>query len=392
MPAAKTTLRTGAVHGKSAFVLFGYAALIAAKKRIAERSGVVAEVVEKILFQEEDGDMPEIIRIPFEVLNREFTRILGSIGFESEAMNRCARLFSENTLDGVYTHGINRFPRFVEHVRNGYIHVKAKPEIVHRAGSIEQWDGCLGPGPLNALFATDRAMDLSKECGIGCVALCNTNHWMRGGHYAWKAAKAGCIFIGWTNTVANMPAWGAVDCHLGNNPLVLGVPFREEAIVLDMAMSQFSYGTLESHDLKSIALPIPGGYTKDGVLTDNASEILESNRALPIGYWKGSGLALLLDLLAVILSGGLSTAQISRQAAEFAVSQVFIAIDISKLGNHRTIQESVSGIINDLHGSVPAHGTQKILYPGERVLHTRSENLKNGIPVDKSMWEEVQRL
>ena len=325
-------------------------------------------------------------------MESEFSRVLGSIGFEPEAMGRCARLFAENTLDGVYTHGVNRFPRFVQYVKDGYIRVNAKPEKKLRAGAIEQWDGCLGPGPLNALFATERAMDLSKECGIGCVALSNTNHWMRGGHYGWKAAKAGFVFIGWTNTTSNMPAWGAVDSRLGNNPLVLGVPFKDEAIVLDTAMSQFSYGSVEMHQLRSRPLPIPGGYNKDGVLTTNASEILESRRLLPVGYWKGSGLALVLDMLATILSGGLSTAQISQQKAEFGLSQVFVAFDISQLGNNRALQESINGIITDLHASVPSSETQKILYPGERVLHTRRENLKNGIPVDKSIWEEIQSL
>ena len=334
----------------------------------------------------------EIVRIPFERLESEFSRILRSIGFEPEAMSRCARLFAENTLDGVYSHGINRFPRFVQYVRDGFVRINAKPEIRHRAGAIEQWDGCLGPGPLNALFATTRATELSKEHGVGCVGLFNTNHWMRGGHYAWKAARAGFVFIGWTNTAANMPAWGAVDCRLGNNPLVLGVPFKDEAIVLDMAMSQFSYGSVESHQLRSIPLSVPGGYTNDGVLTTDASEILTSRRFLPMGYWKGSGLSLLLDLLAVILSGGLSTSEIRQQKAEFAVSQVFIAFDCSQLGNNHTIQESVNRIIEDLHRSVPASEKQNILYPGERVLHTRSENLREGIPVDKSIWEEIQRL
>jgi 3-dehydro-L-gulonate 2-dehydrogenase len=336
--------------------------------------------------------VPKLIRIPFEQMEKEFTRVLGGIGFESEAMSRCARLFAENTLDGVYTHGINRFPRFVQYVKDGYIRVNAKPELRHRAGAIEQWDGCLGPGPLNALFAVERAMDLSKECGMGCVALSNTNHWMRGGHYAWKAAKAGFVFIGWTNTTANMPAWGAVDCRLGNNPLVLGVPFKDEAIVLDMAMSQFSYGLLESHQVKSMPLPMPGGYNRDGALTTDASEILESRRLLPMGYWKGSGLALLLDVLAAVLSGGLSTSQISHEQVEFAVSQVFIAFDISQLSTNDTIQESVDGIVRDLHESVAAGETRTILYPGERVLHTRTENLKDGIPVDRSIWEEIQRL
>ncbi len=325
-------------------------------------------------------------------MEKEFSRVLGSIGFQPDAMNRCAGLFAENSLDGVYTHGVNRFPRFVQYVKDGYIRVNAKPEKMHRAGAIEQWDGRLGPGPLNALFVTERAMDLSKECGIGCVALFNTNHWMRGGHYGWKAAKAGFVFIGWTNTTSNMPAWGAVDSRLGNNPLVLGVPFKDEAIVLDMAMSQFSYGSVESHKLKSLPLPLPGGYNRDGALTADASEILESRRLLPMGYWKGSGLALLLDVLATILSGGLSTSQISRQEAEFAVSQVFTAFDISQLSNRHTIQESVNGIIKDLQESVPASEAQDILYPGERVLLARSENLKNGIPVDRSIWEEIQRL
>jgi len=336
--------------------------------------------------------MPEVVRIPFEQLKTEFSRVLGRIGFQTEPMQRCANLFAENTLDGIYSHGVNRFPRFVQYVKDGYVLPNAKPEMKQRARAIEQWDGRLGPGPLNALFATERAIDLSKEHGIGCVALHNTNHWMRGGHYAWKAAKAGFVFIGWTNTTSNMPAWGAVDCRLGNNPLVFGVPFKNEAVVLDMAMSQFSYGSLESHQLKSVRLPVPGGYNRDGDLTTDASEILESRRALPIGYWKGSGLALLLDILAVVLSGGLSTAQISRRGTEFALSQVFIAFDISQLSNYRTIQQSLEDIVNDLHESVPADETQKILYPGERVLRTRQENLKNGIPVDQTIWEEIRSL
>jgi 3-dehydro-L-gulonate 2-dehydrogenase len=333
-----------------------------------------------------------VIRIPFEQMVTEFARILRKYAFEPEAADRCARLFAENTLDGVYTHGINRFPRFVQYVRDGYIRANAKPEKRHRAGAIEQWDGCLGPGPLNALVATERSMDLAKEFGIGCVALSNTNHWMRGGHYGWKAAKAGFVFIGWTNTTANMPAWGAVDARLGNNPLVLGVPFEGEAIVLDMAMSQFSYGTVESHHRASLPLPIPGGYDKAGALTTDPHEIIQSRRLLPVGYWKGSGLALLLDVLATILSGGLSTAHISRKEAEFAVSQIFIAIDISQLSNHRAIQNSVNEIVKDLHDSVPVGETKRILYPGERVLHTRVENLKNGIPVGLSIWEEVKSL
>ena len=335
---------------------------------------------------------PEIIRIAFNRMEQEFYRVLTEQGFTSEKAKVCAQIFAENTLDGVATHGINRFPRFIKYVKDGHIHIHAEPTMQHRAGSIEQWDGHLGPGILNALVCADRAMKLAQEGGMGCVALRNTNHWMRGGTYAWKTAKAGFVFLGWTNTIANMPAWGAVDCHLGNNPFVIGLPYKNEAIVLDMAMSQFSYGTMEAHNLRGTQLSVPGGYDADGKLTTDPLEILKSQRALPIGYWKGSGLALLLDILATVLSGGIPTAEISKQEVEYALSQVFIAIDILQLGNHSAIANTVNSILQDYKTSKTESGLQEILYPGERVVRIRAENMKNGIPVDKVIWEGIQNL
>jgi 3-dehydro-L-gulonate 2-dehydrogenase len=335
---------------------------------------------------------PVVIRITFSQMEQEFYRVLTQRGFTSEKAKVCAQVFTENTLDGVATHGINRFPRFIKYVKDGHINIHAEPTKQHSAGSVEQWDGHLGPGILNALVCTDRAMKLAQERGMGCIALRNTNHWMRGGTYAWKTAKAGFLFLGWTNTVANMPAWGAVDCHLGNNPFVIGVPYKDEAIVLDMAMSQFSYGTMEAHNLRGTQLSVPGGYDEDGKLTTDPSAILKSKRALPIGFWKGSGLALLLDLLATVLSGGMSTAEISKHEVEYALSQVFISIDILQLGNHSAIANIVNSILQDYKSSKTELGLQEVLYPGERVLRVRAENIKNGIPVDKVIWEEIQNL
>ncbi|MCX6134356.1 MAG: 3-dehydro-L-gulonate 2-dehydrogenase [Ignavibacteriales bacterium] len=325
-------------------------------------------------------------------LDREFQRVLLTIGFESQKAKLCAHIFAENTLVGVNTHGINRFPRFVRYVLDGFVKPHAEPQLKHKAGALEQWDGCLGPGPLNALFCTKRGMEIARETGIGCVALSNTNHWMRGGYYGWEAAKSGFVFIAWTNTTANMPAWGAVDCRLGNNPLVLAVPHGDDAIVLDMAMSQFSYGSVELHDLRKSNLPLPGGYDTQGVLTTDPSAILESRRLLPMGYWKGSGLAVMLDLVAAIFAGGDSTHEISTREAEYAISQVYILVDPSRLSNNGTIAETVSGIMNDLHGSVSAPGVENVLFPGERVHKTRIENLTHGIPIDKSVWLEIQQL
>ncbi len=320
------------------------------------------------------------------------TGILLKEGFTNDRALQCATVFTNNSVDGIATHGINRFARFVQYIKDGFVKADAVPSLEHKFGGIEQWNGNLGPGILNAMHATETVMQLATAHGIGCVAMRNTNHWMRGGTYGWQASKAGFVFIGFTNTIANMPAWGASDARLGNNPLVVALPYKDEAIVLDMAMSQFSFGSMELAAMKNEKLIVHGGFDKKGMLTDDPAEILATRRPLPVGYWKGAGLALLLDLLATILSGGLATHQISSKDVEYGLSQVFIAIDISKLANHSAMVAVIENIISDYHQSVLTGESQKILYPGERVLATRKNNLVHGIPVMKKVWDEITEL
>lgn len=333
---------------------------------------------------------PEL-KIPPSVMEAEFKRILIKYNFTEDKAAALANIYTINSVEGVYTHGVNRFAKFIKYVVDGHIKPHEEPVRIHSAGVLEQWNGKLGPGPLNALVCTDRAIEIASQQGMGCVAIGNTNHWMRGGTYGWRAAKQGCAFIGWTNTIKNMPAWGGIDAKLGNNPLVIAVPYQDEAIVLDMAMSQFSYGALDLHVLRNQQLPVPGGYNKDGVLSTDPAAIRESERTLPIGYWKGSGLSLLLDILAAILSAGFPVLEISKQNAENNLSQVFIAINLSKLKNASAIPGLLQQIIDDYHRSIPDKNSQ-VLYPGERVLRVREENTKNGIPVIQKVWDGIVAL
>lgn len=325
-------------------------------------------------------------------MKSEFVRILIKYGFNNSRAEQCAGLFTLNSLEGVYSHGVNRFPRFVEYIIKGYVRPDANPSLINRTGSIEQWNGNEGPGPLNAEFATSRALELASEFGVGLVTLAMTNHWMRGGTYGWQAARKGYVFFGWTNTEANMPAWGAKDFRLGNNPLVIAIPYSNEAIVLDFAMSQFSYGKLEVYSLSGNPLPFPGGYNKKGELTSDPGEILITRRALPAGYWKGSGLALILDILAAILSGGLSTHEISKREAEYDLSQVFIALSLEKLHNRDSVENTIKSILTNLKGSLRVDPESEIRYPGENIVKVRKENKKNGIPVNKEVWNKILSL
>jgi 3-dehydro-L-gulonate 2-dehydrogenase len=325
------------------------------------------------------------MRIPYEQLKAEFKRVLISLNFTETNAGDCATIFADNSRDGVYSHGLNRFPVFVQYVKEGLVNPNAKPTQVSSFGAIEQWDGNLGPGMLNAGVCMDRAITLAKDNGIGCIAIKNTNHWMRGGTYGWQAAEAGCIGICFTNTIANLPPWGGTEPRLGNNPLIFAIPKTGGHIVLDMAITQYSFGKLWQYNNENKPLPVPGGYDNEGHLTTDAAAIIATKRALPIGFWKGSGLSLVLDLLATLLSGGNSTAAITQSGKkESGVSQVFIAIKTDTEQNATLIDE----IINYTKTSDTENG-KEILYPGENMLRTRERNMKDGVLVDEKIWAEV---
>src|SRR6266487_2920361 len=158
------------------------------------------------------------MNISYEQLQHQFETILLKHGFEKEKAALCANIFAGNSRDGVHSHGLNRFPTFIQHVKDGLINIHAEPEAISRDGATEHWDGHLAPGMYTATFVMQRAIELAKENSIGCVTVKNTNHWMRGGTYGWQAADAGCVGICATNTIANMPPWGSTAPGLGNNP------------------------------------------------------------------------------------------------------------------------------------------------------------------------------
>jgi 3-dehydro-L-gulonate 2-dehydrogenase len=329
-------------------------------------------------------------RIPFETVQSTLAAALRKLGFADGRADTCARLFAETTRDGVYTHGINRFPRFVETIRNGRVDTRAEPEVVARFGALERWDGRRGPGNLNALAAMGRAIELGRANGVGCVSLGNTNHWMRAGTYGWQAAEAGLVGICWTNTMPNLPPWGGAERAIGNNPLVIAVPRSAGPVVLDFAMSQFSYGTLESYKKRGELLPVDGGFDSEGNLTRDPAAIEKSWRPLPVGYWKGSGLSVVLDMIAAMMALGQATWQIADDPLkETGVSQMFLTMNPQALGPAPRAEEIIEGVVASLHNCPPLKPGSKVRYPGEQTLRTREENIKLGLPVETAVWEQI---
>lgn len=334
------------------------------------------------------------MRIPYPDLLALFQEILLAHGVSAENAPLCAENFAQSSLDGIYSHGVNRFPRLIQYLDKGLVDGRARPVCTASAGALERWDGRLGLGNVNARLAMDRACDLAREHGIGAVALANTNHWMRGGAYGWQAAGRGCVGLCWTNTMPNTPAWGGVEAKLGNNPFVIGIPRSDgRHVVLDCAMTQFAFGKIEMARMKEERLPVPGGYDTQGNLTDDPAQIERTRRALTIGYWKGSGLALVLDLAAAMLSGGNTTTDIGRlYPEEIGLSQVLIAMDPTRFQPPQAGDEMVERVLEDIRAATPVTPGGSIRYPAQREYETRADNLKNGIPVLEDVWARIQAL
>jgi 3-dehydro-L-gulonate 2-dehydrogenase len=333
----------------------------------------------------------ENLKIPYVQLVETFETVLVQKGFDKGRAKLSAELFAKSSLDGVSSHGLNRFPFFVKMIEEGIVDVKAGPTLISSFGLFERWDGNQGSGNLNAYYCMERAITLSKESGIGCVALRNTNHWMRGGNFGWQAVAAGCIGICFTNAIPNMPAWGGSEPVLGNNPLVIAFPRKDGPIVLDMAMSQFSYGKMSAYLKQNKEMPFEAGFDQVGKLTKDPQVILDKELALPIGLWKGAGLALMLDILAAVLSEGDASHQIGQRKYEQNISQVFISLYPAKLGLEEFPEEKINTIIEQFKSS-NTFGEAEVRYPGEKTLEVRERNLAEGVPVDREIWEKVLRM
>ncbi len=333
------------------------------------------------------------MKLEYSRIKEELKRILIKRGFNVERAEVGAKIIADNSLDGVYSHGLNRFPMLVEVLDRGDIDPKAEPVRTHGYGALEQWDGNYGFGPINAQVAMGRAIELAQDYGIGCVALRHTNHWLRGATYGIQAANAGCVGICMTNTFPNMPPWGATEKRIGNNPFIMAVPESKGGhVVLDMAQSQFSFGKLQSYALAGDMLPMVGGYDKKGVPTKDPNAIVQGGEVMPTGYWKGSGLAIAIDMVVAALSVGQSTYELREGESDAGISQVFIAINPRQYAGDAYADHYIKTMKDYIKSAKKAEGVSDIRYPGERTYKDRVQQQEEGIFVDDGIWSQITGL
>jgi 3-dehydro-L-gulonate 2-dehydrogenase len=334
-----------------------------------------------------------MMRMMFDEIHRVLKQALVNRGAPEPAADEVARVMTENSQDGIYTHGVNRFARLLRNIDEGVTLPQAEAERVSGLGGYEIWDGNLGFGIRNAHLCTNRAITLAKTHGVSCVSIRHTNHWLRGGTYGIMLAEAGMIGIAFTNTTLNMCAWGTMQRSTGNNPLVLAVPRKNGPhVIADTSFSEYSYGKLQTARLEKRMMPSPGGYDENGRLSCDPVVILKNGRIISMGKWKGSAIALLLDLITAVSSFGNTGAAVAKLTGdEHSHSQTFIAINPLALGREEEVSRIVDEAVEYLLNAAPVPG-EVVRYPGQAMLQIRGENQKNGIPINELVWKEILEL
>ncbi len=324
-------------------------------------------------------------------------RALTALDLPASDAEQVARLMILADLRGADGHGIFRLPQYVRRIRAGGLNVKPNIRVVQETEAMALVDGDDGMGHLVMRFAVQIAMGKAKHAGVSWVGVRQSNHAGPAALYAMMPLERDMIGIYIAVGSANhLPPWGGIDLLLSTNPIAFAIPALEEPpIVLDMATTVAAYGKVKIKAQRGEQLP--EGWMIDAFgrpLTD--PKRAEEGFLLPIGGYKGYGLALVFGLLAGTLNG----AAFGRDVIDFNkddktptnTGQVIVALNIAHFSSVQTFKRNVDEVIRDMRNSRRMPGVERIRVPGEQSHATWLERSATGVPMNDTLFRDLQRV
>jgi LDH2 family malate/lactate/ureidoglycolate dehydrogenase len=310
---------------------------------------------------------------------------------------RIAELMLEADLVGADAHGVFRLPQYVQRLKLRSTNPQPDIKVIQSAPATALVDGDNGMGHLVVARAAETAIELARECGVAWVGCRMSGHAGAAGVYAALPLKVDMIGI--YSAVANanhMPLAGGAEPLLGTNPLAIAIPAGQEApVVLDIATSIVSYGTIKNHRL--LNKPLRNDWMIDRKTGAAVIDPHKSGEALllPMAGYKGAGLALTLGLLAGALNGAL----FGRDCVDFNgepdrvtnTGQFVVALDPSRFQPIAQFKSEVDRHIRELRDTKPLPG-QTVRLPGEQRASRRADRLHNGLPLAPELLAHLDKL
>ena len=296
----------------------------------------------------------------------------------------------EADLRGVHSHGVIRVPTYVAGIKAGKINPLPKIEVVEDHGGQVVMDGDNGLGQLTAFRANELAIERGKEHGLAAVALRRSTHCGAMAYYAIRAREQGLIGLAITNAGMNMTPIGGTSKIVGNNPFAIAIPTtREWPMVLDIATSVVAGGKLDVARSKGESIPLGWARDKDGNPTTDPVAA-RAGSLEPVGGHKGLALAVMLDVLAGVLSGGRFGGMLGTLPGESGMGQFFLTIDVTRFMPMDTFKARMDELIDQIHNSPKQPGVERIYVAGEIEYDLESARRAAGVPIEESVMASLE--
>ena len=336
-------------------------------------------------------------RVSSQQLEAFIARALVAAGISGAESKSIAELMVRADLNGADGHGVFRLPQYVRRIKGGAVNIRPNIRVEREAAGMALIDGDNGMGHLVMRFATEKAIEKAKHAGVAWVGVKWSNHAGPASLYA--SMPIAHDMIGLYLAVGNanhLPAWGGIDMLLSTNPIAVGVPAgAEPPIVLDMATTVAAYGKVKTAAQRGEAMPEGWMIDREGrPLTD--PKRADEGFLLPIGGYKGYGLALVFGLLAGTLNG----AAMGRDVVDFNhddttptnTGHAIVAISLAAFGDVADFKRRVDELVRDIRASKRLPGVDAIRLPGEQSHAKREERMRLGIPLPDPLLKSLNQL
>ncbi|MEO7143490.1 MAG: Ldh family oxidoreductase [Bryobacteraceae bacterium] len=333
---------------------------------------------------------PHVVVDP--VLLRDFSaRMMEAAGASVHAARLVADSLVAANLRGVDSHGVQLLPPYVERLQRGDIDAHATGRVVSENGACLVYDAANAIGQTVSGICCDHAVRLARSHGAGVVVARESNHFGAAAYWAQRISDAGMIGIVLCNASPLVAPWQGKDRRLGTNPICMSAP-GDRLWLLDMATTTVALNKV----FKAAATgqeTIPAGWAMDAngnPTTGTAAAIAGS--PLPLGGYKGSGLAMMVEILCAVLSGGAISTELGGLRLEgrpMRVSQFFLALDVARFMPVAEFTARMEHLRKTVKSSAPAPGYDEVLLAGDPEWRIETERARDGIPIQPAIWKSL---
>ena len=356
---------------------------------------------------EKEKPIPPYIRVTASSLKRSVKEIFTALNINDYDAEVVADVLVTADLMGISSHGVQRVERYVAGIECGAVNVNAEMKFTVDSGAVSVLDADNGLGHVAALKAIIHAVEKAGKLGVGVVLVRRSHHYGIAGYYALKAVEYNMIGVSMTNSEPLVAYIGTVERYLGTNPVAFAIPRKQPPPLLyDGALSVTPVGKIEVYS--KIGKEVPAGWvisSSGEIISGDAKRVYEAIRRreaaiLPLGGYleefgghKGSGLALVVDILCGVLSGAAWGNHVGYTTVRNAnVGHALIAVDISRFMKLGEFYERLEQMISEIKSLKKSPWTENIWIPGEKAWLTMQTRLKIGIPLHLNIVENLKKI